>query len=62
MPKLFSRTFQTKLEISQNGGYLVGGPDNKDYSTFGSILGYLNFGKLPSWTARIAESTAACSS
>ena len=32
---------------SQNWGYLFGGPNNKDYSTLGSILGYPYFGKLP---------------
>ena len=35
------------LVVSQNKGYLFGGPYNKDYSILGSILGYLNFGKLP---------------
>ena len=29
-------------------GYLFGSPYNEDYSILGSILGYLNFGKLPS--------------
>ena len=33
--------------VSQNLGYLFGGPYNKDYSILGSILGYPNFGKLP---------------
>ena len=32
---------------SQNSGYDFGGPHNKDYSILGSILGSLNFGKLP---------------
>ena len=30
------------------GGYpTLGGPYNKDYSIWGSMLGYPNFGKLP---------------
>ena len=33
--------------IPKIGGYLFGGPNNKDYSILGSILGYLYFGKLP---------------
>ena len=40
--------------VSQNWGYLFGGPYNKDYSILGSILGSPNSGKLPycalSWT------------
>ena len=32
--------------VSQHWGYLVGGPHNKDYSIFGSILGSPYFGKL----------------
>ena len=28
-------------------GTFLGSPNNKDYSILGSILGYLNFGKLP---------------
>ena len=35
------------MGVSQNWGYLFGGLYNKDYSILGSILGYLNFGKLP---------------
>ena len=35
------------MGVSQNQGYLFGGPYNKDYSILGSILGYPNFGKLP---------------
>ena len=27
------------MEVSQNYGYLLGGPYNKDYSILGSILG-----------------------
>ena len=33
--------------VSQNYGYLFGGPNNKDYSLLGSILGSPYFGKLP---------------
>ena len=34
--------------VSQNwGGYRFGGPYNEDYNILGSILGYLEFGKLP---------------
>ena len=35
------------IGFSKIGGYLFGGPNNKDYSILGSILGYRNFGKLP---------------
>ena len=35
------------MEVSQNRGYLFGGPYNKVYSILGSILGYPNFGKQP---------------
>ena len=28
-----------EMEVSQNEGYLFGGPHNKDHSIFGSILG-----------------------
>ena len=35
------------MGISQNYGYLFGGPHNKDYSILGSILGPPYFGKLP---------------
>ena len=35
------------MEVSQNWGYLFGGPHNKDYSIWGSILGSPYFGKLP---------------
>ena len=35
------------MGISQNYGYLFGGPNNKGYSILGSILGYPNFGKQP---------------
>ena len=35
------------MGVSQNYGYLFGGPNNKDYSIFGSILGSPYFGKLP---------------
>ena len=33
--------------ISQNYGDLFGGPNNKDYSILGSILGFPYFEKLP---------------
>ena len=35
------------LRVSQNYGYLFGGPNNKDYNILGSILGSPYFGKLP---------------
>ena len=35
------------MEVSQNYGYLVKGPNHKDYSIFGSILGSPHFGKQP---------------
>ena len=34
------------MGVSQEYVYLFGGPHNKDYSILGSILGYLNLGKL----------------
>ena len=37
----------TYMGVSQNYGYLFGGPNNKDYSILGSILGSPYFGKLP---------------
>ena len=33
--------------VSQNWGYLFGGPNNKDSSILGSILGSPYVGKLP---------------
>ena len=35
------------MGLSQNYGYLFGGPHNEDYSILGSILGSPYFGKLP---------------
>ena len=35
------------MGVSQNYAYHFGGPHNKDYNIFGSILGSPNFGKLP---------------
>ena len=35
------------LGVSQNKGYLIGGPHNKDYIILGSILGSSYFGKPP---------------
>ena len=35
------------IGVSQNEGYLYGGPQNKGYSILGSILGPPYFGKLP---------------
>ena len=35
------------MGVSQNYGYLFGGPCNKDYSIWGPILGSPYFGKLP---------------
>ena len=36
-----------QLGVSQNLRSLLGGPHNKDYSIFGSTLGYAYLGKLP---------------
>ena len=36
------------MGVSQNKGYLFGGPHTKDYSILGSISGSPYFGKLPS--------------
>ena len=33
------------LVVSQNGGYLFGGPHNKGYTVLGSILGFPISGK-----------------
>ena len=35
------------MGVSLNWGYLFEGPDNKDYSILGSILGSPYFGELP---------------
>ena len=35
------------LVVSQNSGYLFGGPHNKDYGILESILGSPYLGKLP---------------
>ena len=42
------------MGVPQNYGYLLGGPYNKGYNILGSILGYLNFGKLP-YTGLLVE-------
>ena len=34
------------MGVSQNQGYLIGGPHSKDYSILGSIFGSPYFGKL----------------
>ena len=39
------------MGVSQNSGYHDRGPNNKDYSILGSILGFPYFGKLPYKTA-----------
>ena len=54
LPWLLSR-WRTYMGVSQNSGYLFGGPNNKAYSILGSIVGYPNFGKLP-----YSECTSAC--
>ena len=38
---------KAKMVVSPNWGYLSRGPRNKDYIIFGSIFGFLYFGKLP---------------
>ena len=35
------------MGVSQNQGYHFGGPNSKDYSILGSILGSPYLGKLP---------------
>ena len=35
------------MGVSQNHGYLFGGPYNKEYSILGSILGFPYLEKLP---------------
>ena len=35
------------MGVAQNYGYLFGGPNDKDYSIFGSLLGSPYLGKLP---------------
>ena len=35
------------MVVSQNEGYQFGGPNSKDYSILGSILGSPHFGKPP---------------
>ena len=44
------KVLRSDMGVSQNWGYLLGGPNNKDYSILGSILGYPYFGKLPYMT------------
>ena len=44
------------MGVSQNQGYLFGGPYNKDYSILGSILGSPYFGKLPDQSVRTHKS------
>ena len=50
--QVLQMTFRLKLlhevAVSQNYGYLFGGPHNKDYRILGSILGSSFLGKLPS--------------
>ena len=41
-------------EVSQNDGYLIQGPHNKDCSILGSILGSPYFGKLPQSTRELS--------
>ena len=40
-------TTSKHMGVSQNWGYHFGGPNNKGYNIFGSILGSPYFGKLP---------------
>ena len=47
MEKKMENTIMKYMGVSQNWGYLFGGPYNKDYSILGSILGSPYFGKLP---------------
>ena len=42
-----------EMGVSQNYGYLIGGPHNKDHSILGSILGAPYFGKPPKKLARL---------
>ena len=35
------------MGVSKSQGYLFGGSNNKDHSSWGSILGSPYFGKLP---------------
>ena len=41
-----AKSYQT-WGVPKIGGYPFGGPNNKDYSILGFMLGYPNFGKLP---------------
>ena len=43
-------------------GTFFGGPNNKDYSILGSILGYPYFGKLPYGGTYISQLEKVCSS
>ena len=44
------------MGISQNSAYFFGeGPQNKDYSILGFILGSLYFGKLPNWVLKVPK-------
>ena len=46
-----STSSQHQIGVSQNYGYLFGGPHNKDYSILRSILGSPYIGKLPNWSS-----------
>ena len=46
-PSGLRSSFRENLEVSQNLGYLFGGPHHKDYSILGSTSGSSYLGKLP---------------
>ena len=51
---------EAQMGVSQNYGYLFGGPNNKDYSILGSKLGSPYFGKLPNiWCFKIVGRSGA---
>ena len=47
LPPWLQGAMDLDVGVSQNEGYLLGGPHNKDYSILGSILGSPYLGKLP---------------
>ena len=47
MSPMFQLKEEEHMGVSQNQGYLFGGPHNKDSNILGFILGSPHFGKLP---------------
>ena len=48
------------MGVSENWGYLIRGPQNKDYCILGSVLGSPYFRKLPNLHAKADACTRSC--